>query len=277
MKQSLIVLTILFSCMLLYSKHLLNFNDADEASGLIKGRTNAELLYTHNDSGGEAKIFIIDSFGTKKGELILENIKNRDWEEIAISRENNKNYLYVGDIGDNKAQYSHYTFYKFEEPVFHPQKTVVKITNIQTIKYIYDDGARDAEAFFIDPITKDIIIISKREPEVGVYKIKYPLSYDSLNVAEKICTIPGTWITAADINSDGSMILVKNYMNIWLYTRKNNEDLKLSFSRQAKMLDYEIEPQGEAVCWDSDSKGYYTLSEKSEDQPQYLYFYELTE
>jgi len=263
--------------MLLYSKHLLNFNDADEASGLIKGRTNADLLYTHNDSGGEAKIFIIDSLGTKKGELILENVKNRDWEEIAISRENNKNYLYVGDIGDNKAQYPHYTFYKFEEPVFHPQKTVVKITNIQTIKYIYDDGARDAEAFFIDPINKDIIIISKREPEVGVYKIKYPFNYDSLNVAEKICTIPGTWITAADINSDGSMILVKNYMNIWLYTRKNNEDINVSFSRQAKMLDYEIEPQGEAVCWDNDSKGYFTLSEKSEDQPQYLYFYELTE
>lgn len=36
---------------------------------------------------------------------------------------------------------------------------------------------------------------------------------------------------------------------------------------------YENEPQGEAVCWDTGSTGYYTVSEELEGIPTRLYFY----
>ncbi len=250
------------------------FNDIDEASGLITGRTNPDLLYSHNDSGGKASICLLNTKGEKKGEWLLNNAQNRDWEEIGISTENKKNYIFIGEIGDNQAKYSQCCFYKFEEPLYNPKKPELSIKNIQKINFRYENGPRDAEAFFIDPVSYDIIIISKREPEAGVYKISYPYLTDSVNIAHKITQLPSTWITSTDISKDGTKILVKNYTNIWLYNRIAKEDLKDTFGRKPLELDYKIEPQGEAVCWDKDSKGYFTLSEKAENQNQKLYYYQ---
>jgi len=80
--------------------------------------------------------------------------------------------IYVGDIGDNKAKYKNYRIHIFEEPLI--EDSLVVVQDVRTIKYVYDDGARDAEAFFVHPTSGDIYIISKREEQVGIYHL--PLS-----------------------------------------------------------------------------------------------------
>ena len=39
-------------------------------------------------------------------------------------------------------------------------------------------------------------------------------------------------------------------------------------------LPYEREPQGEAITWAEDGKGFYTLSERVSGKKSYLYYYE---
>ncbi|MCW8849578.1 MAG: hypothetical protein OQJ81_06315, partial [Melioribacteraceae bacterium] len=59
-------------------------DDIDEASGIASSYKNMGILWTHNDAGGENRIFAIDSNGISRGTYYLNGIENRDWEDIAV-------------------------------------------------------------------------------------------------------------------------------------------------------------------------------------------------
>ncbi len=274
---SLILMISILAVLSAFTKIKLNTNDVPEASGLCASLVNPGMLYTHNDSGGKPVIYILNTKGDKGGEWVLSNAKNRDWEEIAVGPgpEKGSSYVYVGDIGDNNAKHKSLTIYRFKDKKFDKKNPSDTISEIDKIDFQYDDGARDAEAFFVDPFTKDIIIISKREMEVRVYKLSYPQKTDSMNTAVKIGTIPYNFVSAATISSDGKMILVKTYGNIKMWKRKGKEAIETMFLREGFDIEYEIEPQGEAVCFDPTHKMYYTLSEKNDAPAQYIHRYKV--
>ena len=47
-----------------------------EASGIASSRFNQNILWTHNDSGDENRIFAMDINGNHIGEFFLNNVKN---------------------------------------------------------------------------------------------------------------------------------------------------------------------------------------------------------
>lgn len=66
-----------------------------EGSGLIAWNG---FLWLHNDSGGDPKLFVIDTTtGAVTGEYAVPKTENRDWEDIC----DDNNYIYIGDIGNN--------------------------------------------------------------------------------------------------------------------------------------------------------------------------------
>jgi hypothetical protein len=242
-----------------------------EASGIARSLLHEDILYTHNDSGGESSVFAIDTQGNIRAEIALENATNRDWEEIASARDpqNNQAYLFVGEIGDNNARYKHLSFYKFPEPEL--SDSLLLISEYEKIDFVYSDGARDAEAFFVEPQSGDIYIITKREEKVGIYILPYPQATGKILTAQKLGEMPMNWVTAADISANGKYILVKNYAGIRRF-RKRSTVLK-ALTGKSKDLPYIVEPQGEAICFDAKGKGYYTLSEAAEGKAQQLYYY----
>src|SRR5690606_20653452 len=129
----------------------------------------------------------------------LQGARNRDWEDIAVGPgpEPDKNYVYVADIGDNHERYATKYIYRFEEPLIDGLRSM-NITSFDTIAFRLEDGAKDTEAMFVHPKTKDIYIFSKWENPVRVYLLKCPFS-EGVSVAESIATLPLTLIVAADI------------------------------------------------------------------------------
>lgn len=81
--------------------NLVENKNLDEASGLAASYTNQGMMWSHNDSGDTNRIFLMDSLGKGTKEFYLEGAVNRDWEDMAISKFSDGNYIYVGDIGDN--------------------------------------------------------------------------------------------------------------------------------------------------------------------------------
>jgi Tol biopolymer transport system component len=246
-----------------------------EASGLAQSLINDNVLYSHNDSGGEASVFAIDTQGKLLAEIVIEGASNRDWEDIAtaIDPEDGKAYIYIGEIGDNGARHPSVKIYRVPEPRLNTADSLYQISDVETYSIVYEDGARDAEALFIEPKTGDIYIISKREEQVGIYQISYPPSTLEVNTARKLGTMKMSWVTAADISPDGKYILVKNYPGIRRYKKGKRRSVLKALSGKGKNMPYSLEPQGEAVCFDPKGKGYYTLSEASADAPQVLYYY----
>lgn len=80
--------------------------EVDETSGLLLHNNE---LWTHNDSGGEAKLFSID---TTNGNVIrsvtILNSQNIDWEDLC----KDETHAYIGDFGNNSGTRQDLRIYK---------------------------------------------------------------------------------------------------------------------------------------------------------------------
>ncbi len=160
-----------------------------EASGIAASIRNAGMLWTHNDSGNDAELFLLDTALNVKLNVKFSNLTNRDWEDIAVGPgpDPAKSYVYIGEIGDNFAQYQEKRIYRFEEPAI-GQNITMSIDSVDVIKIQLPKARKDTEALMIDSNTRDLYIVSKRENPVVVYKVKYPYPVDSIVTADSVTT-----------------------------------------------------------------------------------------
>lgn len=225
-----------------------------EASGITDSKRNAGYLWVQQDSGNPPYIYLLKHDGTVTDSIFIDGADNRDWEDMALAGDQ----LYIGDIGDNNAVHSEYLIYYFTEPALGTHK----ISSFKTIQFKYPDGAHDAEAFLVEPGTKDIYIITKRGEKSKVYKLIYPQSTTSLNEAVFVTNLPFNGVVSASISPDAKEIIIKTYTRLHYYTKESSQPVSMALEKQPSILDYQLEPQGEAIGFRIDNKGFYTLSEK---------------
>lgn len=244
-----------------------------EASGLAASIQNPEMFWTHNDSGNEADIYLIDKNVDIKMTVSLVNGQNRDWEDIVLGPgpDSTKTYIYVGDIGDNDAVHAYKYIYRFPEPVF-TNDDQIDIMEFDTIVFRLEDGMKDTESLFIDDETKNLYVVSKREEPVSLYQLKYPqISGDTLT-ASKVLVLPFTEIVSAERFEKNGDILMKNYSTIYYWKNINSGDIVSLLTSHPAEIPFE-EPSGEAITWAPDGGGFYTISEKKKKKPSYLFFH----
>jgi hypothetical protein len=233
-----------------------------EASGLAASIANPGMLWTLNDGGNAAEVFLIDAAAEIRLTCTLSGLKNRDWEDVVLGPgpDSSKNYIYVADIGDNEAKYPVKILYRFEEPVLAGGK--LEIQDFDTLYLKLDDGVRDTEAIMIDPLAHGMYLLSKREDSVHFYKVNYRV------------TLPFHNITAAEISPDGSEVVIKDYDNIYYWQRPDGGPISKLLQAPPILLPYAKELQGESITFSRDGSGYFTLSESREDEPAELIFYQ---
>lgn len=257
---------------------IIEYDDIREASGIAASRKNSHVFWTHNDSGDENRLFAFDEQGRHLGLYTIDGCENRDWEDMAIGPGpvDGLHYLYIGDIGDNLALNEIKTIYRIAEPdVATGQDTVtVRVDDAEGIHFRYPDEIHDAEALMVDPLTKDLYIVSKDTTQALVFRAPYPQSITETITLEAVAVLPMGWVVSGDISPDGLEILIKTYFAIYYWNRSPEESLGQAFDRPAVSLPYVLnEPQGEAVGWKSDGMGYYTISEELFNIPCHLYYY----
>lgn len=248
-----------------------------EVSGIAASKENPGYLWTHNDSGNPPVIYLVNKDLEIKLACRLEGVKNRDWEDIAVGPgpKPNKTYVYVGEIGDNNAKYSAKFIYRFEEPVLKEGISEITITTFDKITFKLEDGRKDTEALMVHPRTKDIFIVSKREKPVYLYRLQNPLTDNDTLIATRVTALPLTQIVASDFSPDADEVLMKNYDNIY-YWDIDGTSVEEGLQQKPHILHYTEEPQGEAISFNSDGSGFFTLSEKLKGEKTYLYFYART-
>ncbi len=247
-----------------------NNTHLEEASGLAASRRYPGSVWTHNDSGHSAELFLLDSTAKTIGTVHLEETNNRDCEDMALGPgPDGTPWIFLGDIGDNNARHELKRIYCLPEPsVDQPQDVPVA----RTLYVRLPDRRRDTEALMIDPLTRNLYLVSKRERPVTIYEIPYPYNRDTLD-AVIVGTLPLIQVVAADISEDGTEILIKTYESICYWQRDSAESVASALKKPFTELAYEPEPQGEAVAWAPDGSGYYTLGENARGKRARLYFY----
>jgi len=254
----------------------LTLKKLDEVSGLASSTNNPGLFWAHNDSGNDAEIFLIDQDVKIIQTYVLQGVENRDWEDIAVGPgpDSTKNYVYIGDIGDNSAMFRLKYIYRFEEPVLGAAGKKITIANFDTITFQLPGAKKDTEALLIDPKTKDIYVISKREEPVYLYQMKYPYPTNDTITALQVGSMPLTQIVAGSFSADGREILIKNYNHVYYWKNSSNKAIPELLMEKPQVIPYEVEPQGESITWAYDNSGFYTISEKDEGKKSFLYFYQ---
>ena len=251
-----------------------------EVSGIVSGRKNKKVVYMHEDSGNRNVVFVFDTTGLFLGEIILVGVQNRDWEDIAIGPgpKPGVNYIYVGDIGDNRSGRPHLFIHRFEEPSFTIDENNpfrIEVDDFNTIKYEYPDGARDAETLMIDPESKDLIIITKREVNVHVYQLPYPQRTDGENATIYFRgRLPFRTIVGGDISPDGNEIVIKDYGAVYHWNNAGSNIVETIFNVAPNQVEYIPEVQGESIGWTWKGDGYFTITETEKIQADpILYHY----
>jgi len=233
----------------------------NEASGMVASRTIPGNLWVIEDGNNTSSIHLLSNLGEYQGRMDLP-ILNRDWEDLARGPGpiEGQSYLYIAETGDNAQVYGSYSVHRLKEPKSLSDNDL----GLETFHFKYNDvNSLDAEALFVDPKSKDIYLISKQQLfSVRVYKIAFPYDSGKENIANFLGTIPHSGITAADISSDGTQLMIKDYNAVFYWRLQEFESIYEALSRSRDVgAPYYVEPQGESLCFDTKDSGYYTLSE----------------
>lgn len=218
----------------------------NESSGLAASQRRKDVLWSMNDSGGNAELFALSTSGKHLGSWMLDMPKPSDWEAMTSFIWEQKPYLLVADIGDNFALRGQVSYTIIAEPDIEKLAPDARLIPAQTQTFTYPDGPRDSEAIAVDVAQGDILVMSKRTKPIELYRL--PLDFSkgsepeqqpkSVQVAEKIASLSelekpdqasadlygGAWPYLAmptGMSLHGDRLLVTTMEYALLYDRKN--------------------------------------------------------
>jgi len=184
-----------------------------ESSGLALSRRHQGVLWTHNDSGDEARLFAVGSDGRTLATLTLAGVEARDWEALAAGRDDRgRPALFVGDIGDNQGVWPEVAVYRVTEPARLGDATVPAVR----YRLRYADGPHNAEALLVDPRGTRLYVATKEVAGGGLYRAPARLDPAGVNVLQRAARVPPV-ITDGAFTPDGRAFVLRDYQGAYLY------------------------------------------------------------
>jgi hypothetical protein len=248
----------------------------DEASGLANSLNFNGYLWTLQDSGKPNSLYLISTDGKIIKEYNVPGSLNHDWEDMASGPGpvDGTNYIYIGEIGNNNPPMTSSNII-YRVPEITDMSGSFNQDKLEKITFTYPDGPRDAETLLLDPMTKDLFIVSKQLTQSEVYRLPYPQSTTEIITAEKVGNIPSVvFTTGGNVSFDGNEILIRNYTSVFYWQRKSGETIGQTLMRGPdKSLVVAAEPQGEGISFDREAKGFYTLGEIGQASSVSLSYY----
>lgn len=231
-----------------------------ESSGLVASVLNPGTLWLHNDSGDTARAFAIADNGSKRATLTFDTTDPVDIEDMAIEDDGPQSYLYFGDIGDNDRIRPSITIHRVMEPKLGTETSLAAKSTKMIVRY--PNGAHNAETLLFDPITKELLIVTKDTlGSAEIHRVGKFVGGGNVTT-EKVSTVSVILATGGDISRDGKWIALRNYTTSgFLWLRDPNESLATTFGKPPCKIPIAQEKQGETLPFIPDGSGYTTVSE----------------
>jgi hypothetical protein len=233
-----------------------------ESSGIAASRVREGVFWTHNDSGNRPELFAFSLKGEDLGTFPVQGATNIDWEDMASFTLGKKRFLLIADVGDNYSRRKSCTLYFVEEPGAGKPGAVPVAARVD---FTYEDGPHNCESAAVDPMRKEILLVSKTtENRCKAYVVPLPQADGAKNpVAKAVATLEIPTTTAMDVSPDGLRAVVLTYGDAYEYTRAADEDWAAAFGRAPRTLAMPRRAQGESICYGADGRTLYLTSEKA--------------
>ena len=173
----------------------------NETSGLeiIDGN-----FITFNDSGGDPALYAFNKSGKKLSKILIKGAQNKDWESLASDKE----YIYIGDIGNNKGNRRDLKIYL----------TDLEFKLVDSINFNYKNQSKfkkkkknkfDAEALV--SIGDSLMIFSKNRKNLTTEVYTLPKTPGSYSIKPKYSFDVDALITGGDYNSKLDLLALVGY------------------------------------------------------------------
>ncbi|HEY5960250.1 MAG TPA: hypothetical protein VIV60_27040, partial [Polyangiaceae bacterium] len=243
-------------------------------SGMVASRSNPGVLYAQLDTGGPATVYALTTTGKSLGEYTLTGAINTDWEDIAVGPGPGAgSYIYIGDIGDNAARTGGTTrkeiqVYRVSEPKVTTTQTATtqSLAGAEVLRFTYPDTAHDAETLIVDPVSGDILIVTKEtDGNSSIFRAPQNTPVDTPSALEKLGTVKigasgqAAMASGGDASPNGDRFIVRSYTAILIFSRANT--LAATFAGTPKSIAFATEPQGEGVTFSADGRSIFAAGE----------------
>jgi len=254
-----------------------------EASGIVASRQNPGVLWTHNDSGFGGSVFALSTNGALLGRYYAPTAFGGNYEDIAIGPGPNPehHYIYLGDIGDDFFSRFSIRVFRFPEPAIYLYQSnsppILPAVTAQEIELLYPDGPFDAEGLMVDPLTGDLFIVTKQDPNARLYHATraqldgggpVPLTF-----VREMSFSGFRSVSAADISPDGRLIAMRRNGRAWIWNRALTQTVSNALAVSGITGQVATNPEdvnGEAIGFHPTGLGYYTISEGSPTTNNYF-------
>ena len=205
----------------------------DETSGLeiVDGQ-----FITHNDSGGDPKLYYLDKKGKIVFERTLEGVKNNDWEDITKDDQ----FIYVANMGNNFDTRKNLSIVKIPVDPSSNKAELIEFNYPEQVKFTtaYSQSQYDAEALI--SIDDYLIILTKNKLKkiTEIYALpKIAGKYE----AKKIGSLnTQSIITGGDYDPDTKLLALTGTLIFNEYYILKIEDFDLESKKDYKIDIYEI-------------------------------------
>lgn len=205
----------------------------DETSGLeiVDGQ-----FITHNDSGGDPKLYYLDKKGKIVFERTLNGVKNNDWEDITKDDQ----FIYVANMGNNFDTRKNLSIVKTPIDPSSSEAELIEFNYPEQVKFTtaYNQSQYDAEALIT--IDDYLIILTKNKLKkiTEIYALpKIAGKYE----AKKIGSLnTQSIITGGDYDPDTKLLALTGTLIFNEYYILKIEDFDLESKKDYKIDIYEI-------------------------------------
>lgn len=227
-----------------------------ECSGVVESRRDANLLWVHNDSGGEARLFAVTRAGTLVATLNLEGVRAVDFEDISIGPGPEKDipFLFVADTGNNRGARTEFSVYRLTEPSLEelPGGASILVAAPDRIRFAYDRAPIDCEALAVHPESGLIYLFTKQAFLTTVYALDPSGDGGRVQTARQVATLRvGDVVTGGDFSPDGKHMVLRTYFTVTEYATDLEDPFGGKGPRPLLRLRHH-ERQGESICYGSD-------------------------
>lgn len=236
MKKLLTLVTFLF----LYSSYSQKLTKDISLSKKIDETSGLEIVdgqfITHNDSGGDPKLYYLDKKGKIVFERTLEGVKNNDWEDITKDDQ----FIYVANMGNNFDTRKNLSIVKIPIDPSSNEAELIEFNYPEQVKFTtaYSQSQYDAEALIT--IEDYLIILTKNKLKkiTEIYALpKIAGNYE----AKKIGSLnTQSIITGGDYDPETKLLALTGTLIFNEYYILKIEDFDLESKKDYKIDMYEI-------------------------------------
>ena len=250
--------------------------EVTESSGLAASVRQPGILWTHNDSGGGARLYATDRTGQALATFEVSGATNRDWEDLALGPDAEGEpaaALYVADTGvygDEDAS----AIYRITEPQVLGDRRGRPLVTAPAERFplVFPGPPQNVETLLVHPSSGEVLLLSKAgSGKSTLYRAATPLVPERPTALERLGTVsldglvvPSRTATGGAVAPDGGRIVVRTYVAAFEWDVAEGETLaEALLGGDPRRVVMPIMRQGETIAYAADGRSLYATSEGS--------------